>query len=217
MKKVLLATMLLGVSLAANAQQDASQTWEWSVGVLYQDSKSMSSEGGSSLDVDSAVGIGMNLGYNLTDHFSVGFDFDFLRPDYTAVLVDDAVPPEQTTIDYTLYQFNGRFKANYNFLEGPFRPFVEAGIGWSYFDSNIADGPPLVGCWWDPWWGYICDGFYNTYTETAFTYGIGAGFKYRFIGNSFLKLSVNQWWLDGVGASGNEDLTGARLEYGWSF
>jgi hypothetical protein len=80
------------------------------------------------------------------------------------------------------------------------------------------DGPTsIVGCWWHPYWGYICDGYYRTFNDTIFSYGVGAGFKYRFVGDSFLKLSVNQWWLDGVGAAGDEDLTGARLEYGWRF
>ena len=215
MKKILAASLLLCVSLAANAQ--TSGTWEWSVAGLYQDSKDMGSDGGSSLRVDSAIGIGFNIGYRLTDHFAIGFDVDFLRPDYTAILVDDTVSPAETTrIDHEMSQFNGRLKASYNFLEGPFRPFVEAGLGWSYFDSNVTDGDPIVGCWWHPYWGYICEGFYNTFSETAFTYGVGAGFRYEFVGGSFLKLSVNSWTVD-VGATGDENISAARIEYGWTF
>jgi opacity protein-like surface antigen len=218
MKKVLFAILLLGMSLTANAQRDNSGTWEWSISALYQDSKSMGSERGSSMKVDSAIGLGFNVGYYLTDHFSLGVDFDFLRPDYKATLVDDTVVPAETReINHELSQFNGRFKANYDFLSGPFRPFVEAGLGWSYFDSNVADGPPVTGCWWHPYWGYICSNYYRTFSDTVFTYGVGAGFKYRFVGNSFLKLSVNTWTLDGIGAAGDENLTGARLEYGWRF
>ena len=218
MKKTILGILLLGASFGANAQNSYAGTWEWSVGAIYQDSKSMGSDNGSSLKVDSAVGLGFNVGYYMTDHFSLGFDFDFLRPDYRAVLVDDTVVPAETIeINHEMSQFNGRFKAGFDFLDGPFRPFVEAGLGWSYLDSNVADGDPIVGCWWHPWWGYICEGFYSTFNDTVFTYGVGAGFKYRFVGDSFLKMSVNQWELDGVGAAGNESLTGARLEFGWSF
>lgn len=218
MNKILVAIVLLAFSVSAQAQRDKSRTWEWSFAGLYQESKNMGSESGSSLSVDSAVGLGFNIGYNWTDHFTVGVDLDFLRPDYTAVLVDDTViPAETTTIRHELSQFNGRLKATYNFLEGPFRPFVEAGLGWSYFDSNVADGDPIVGCWWHPYWGYICDGFYNTFDETTFTYGVGVGVKYQFVGDSFLKLSYNVWELDGVGAAGDEGITGARLEYGWNF
>lgn len=218
MKKLALVVLLLSASFAAHAQRSAAGTWEWSVAGLYQDSKNMGSESGSSLRVDGAVGLGFNISYNLTDHFSVGGDFDFLRPDYKAVLIDDTVMPVDTlNIDHKMYQFNGRLKANYNFMTGNFRPFVEAGLGWTYFDSNVIDGEPIVGCWWHPYWGYICDGFYNTFTETVFTYGVGAGFKYKLTGGSFLKFSVNQWLLDGVGAAGDEDVTAARIEYGWSF
>lgn len=218
MNKYVVAILLLALSVSANAQRDKSRTWEWSFAGLYQDSKNMGSDSGSSLRVDGAVGIGFNIGYNWTDHFTVGVDLDFLRPDYTAILVDDTVVPAETTvINHELSQFNGRLKATYNFLEGPLRPFVEAGLGWTYLDSNVADGDPIVGCWWHPYWGYICDGFYNTFDETTFTYGIGVGLKYQFVGDSFLKLSYNAWQLDGIGAAGDEDITGMRLEYGWNF
>lgn len=217
MNKVVIAILLLSVSVTANAQRDKSRTWEWSFAALYQESKSMSSTNGSSLDIDSEVGFGFNIGYNWTDHFAIGVDLDFLRPDYKATFVEDAIPPSVQVIDHEFSQFNGRIKATYNFLEGPFRPFVEAGLGWSYFDSNVADGPPIVGCWWHPYWGYICDGFYNTFTETTFTYGVGVGFKYQFAGDTFLKLNYNVWELDGVGAAGDSNLSGARLEYGWNF
>jgi opacity protein-like surface antigen len=218
MQKVLIALLLIGMSFTAHAQRDKSRTWEWSIAGLYQDSKNMDSESGSSLQVDNALGIGFNVGYNWTDHFTLGFDFDFMQPDYRAVLVDDTVQPAVTTeINHELSQFNGRLKATYNFLEGPFRPFVEAGLGWSYFDSNVADGDPIVGCWWHPYWGYICDGFYDTFDDTVFSYGAGLGLKYQFAGDSFLKLSYNSWRLDGVGAAGDENVSAARLEYGWNF
>lgn len=218
MKKRAVSILLIFVAVAANAQSDKSRTWEWSIAGLYQESKSIRGANGSSLDIDSGYGIGFNLGYNFSDHLTVGMDVDFLRPDYLAVLVDDTVVPNDTTIvDHELSQYNFRFKATYNFLEGPFRPFVEAGLGWSYFDSNIADGPPIVGCWWHPYWGYICDGFYDTFDETTFTYGAGLGFKYQFVGDSFLKLSYNVWEIDDVGNSDAANLTGARIEYGWSF
>ena len=86
MKRMLFGILLLGLSLTANAQRDYSGTWEWSISALYQDSKSMGSENGSSLKADSAIGLGFNVGYYLTDHFSLGADFDFLRPDYNAIL-----------------------------------------------------------------------------------------------------------------------------------
>ena len=103
------------------------------------------------------------------------------------------------------------------FLEGPLSPFVEAGIGWSYFDSNVADGPPVTGCWWHPWWGYICSNFYSTFSSTEFSYGAALGLRYIMRGGMTLKLSVNQYWLDVGNAGGDPELNAARLEVGWSF
>ena len=64
MRNALIAILLLSVSVTANAQRDKSQTWEWSFAALYQESKGMNSVEGSSLNVDSEVGFGFNIGYN---------------------------------------------------------------------------------------------------------------------------------------------------------
>ena len=172
MRAITAVIIFLAIPGIALAQGDRSGSWEWSFAALYQESKSMGSEGESTLDVDSALGFGFNFGYNFTNHFTLGFDLDFIKPDYRAVLVDDTVIPADTTvIDHKFSQFNGRLKGTYSFLDGPFMPFVEAGIGWTYIDSNVVDGPPITGCWWHPWWEYICSNFYNTFSETTFTYG----------------------------------------------
>jgi opacity protein-like surface antigen len=205
-------------STIALAQGNRANSWEWSFAVLYQESKSMGSTAGSSLNVDDDYGIGFNFGYNFTNHLTLGVDLDWLSPDYKAVLVDDSVSPARTTtIDHEFSQFNGRIKGTYSFLDGPFMPFVEAGIGWSYFDSNVLDGPPITGCYWHPWWGYICSNFYSTFSSTTFTYGAGLGFRYHFRGGSFLKASYNVWELDDLGNVSDSTISGARLEFGWGF
>ena len=63
-----------------------------------------------------------------------GVDLEFLEPDYVAVLVDDTGLLPDLTIDHQMSQFNGRLKGNFNLFEGPFTPFLEAGLGWSNFD-----------------------------------------------------------------------------------
>ena len=218
MRAITAVIIFFAVPGIALAQGSRSGSWEWSFAALYQESKSMGSEGGSTLDVDDALGFGFNFGYNFTNHFTLGFDLDFIKPDYRAVLVDDMVMPADTTvIDHKFSQFNGRLKGTYSFLDGPFIPFVEAGLGWTYIDSNVADGPPITGCWWHPWWGYICSNFYNTFSETSFTYGAGLGFRYHFPGGTFLKASYNVWELDGVGNISDPTITGVRVEFGWGF
>ena len=134
----------------AFAQGNRAGAWEWSFAAIYQDSAGSGAEGGSNLKLDSELGLGINFGYNFTNKLYLGADFEWLRPDFTATLIEDAPDPETRTIRHTMSQFNGRIKGTLTFLDSPLSPFVEAGIGWSYFDSNVADGPPITDCWRHP-------------------------------------------------------------------
>jgi opacity protein-like surface antigen len=212
---VVLLLALPGISLAQGSNR--ARTWEFSIGGLYQDSESASGTGGSSFDMDSALGLGFNIGYNLTTKFALGADFDFLEPDYTATLADENDPSNTLTVRHSLSQFNGRFKATLHFMEGPFSPFVEVGAGWTYFDSNVADGPPQTGCYWHPYWGYICANYYDTISETELTYGGAVGFRFDFAGGSFVKANYSIYEVDVSGAGADPQLATARVEYGWRF
>jgi len=217
MRTLLIAALALTMPALAFAQTNRANSWEWSVAAIYQDSASSGAEGGSNLKLDNEIGFGLNFGYNFTNKLALSGDFEWLRPDFTATLVEDAPTPTSTTIRHTMSQFNGRIKGTLTFLETPLSPYVEAGIGWSYFDSNVADGPPITGCWWHPWWGYICENFYSTFSSTEFSYGGALGLRYMLRGGMTLKLSVNQYWIDVGSAGGDPELNAARLEFGWSF
>lgn len=217
MRTILIAALALTMPALAFAQTNRAGSWEWSVVAVYQDSASSGAEGGSNLAVDNELGLGIGFGYNFTNKLSLGVDLEWLRPDYTATLISDASPPENSVINHTMSQFNGRIKGTLTFLETPLSPYVEAGIGWSYFDSNIADGPPITGCWWHPWWGYICENYYSTFSSTEFTYGGALGLRYMMRGGVTLKLSVNQYWIDVGNAGADPELNAARLEVGWTF
>jgi hypothetical protein len=217
MYRLLIAILIIAIPAISDAQNRA-RTWEWSIAGLYQDSKNMDGENGSSLRIDGAGGLGFNISYNLTNKFAVGVDLDWLRPDYRAELVnDEGFPIETTVIDHEFSQFNGRIKGTFNFSEGPLTPYVEGGFGWSYFDSNVADGPPLTGCYWHPYWGYICNNYYSTFTETSFSYGAGLGLRYQMRGGTFIKGSYNVWDLDSLGSADDSMITGFKVEFGWGF
>mgnify|MGYP001820383796 FL=1 len=217
MRKAFLAVALLVLPALASAQMDRTGKWEWSIAAIYQDSADSGAEGDSGLDVDGELGLGFNFTYNFSNKLSLGADFEWVRPDFTATLISDEDPPQSTTINHTLTQFNGRFKGTWNMIEGPLTPYLELGLGWSYFDSNVADGPPITGCWWHPWWGYICSNYYSTFSGTEFTYGGALGLRYDMRGGMFWKLSVNHYILDIGGAGADPELNAARLEIGWSF
>jgi len=147
MKTLAIAILVIALPCIATAQGSRADSWDISVSAIFQDSKSIGSDRGSSLDVDSEIGYGFNFAYNLSNKLSFGMDFEFLKPDYKATLVDDAGVRDDVVISHNMSQFNGRFKGTFNLMEGPFTPFFEAGLGWSYFDSNVLNGPPQTGCW----------------------------------------------------------------------
>ena len=215
MRRVSAAILLIVSPVLASAQGYGSSKWEFYVSGLYQDSESVSGGGGSGVDFDSDWGLGLTLNYKLTPKLAVGGDFEFVTPRYTAALVNDE--GETETFRHTANQFTGRLKATYEFTENDFSPYVEAGVGWTQFDSNVADGDPLIGCWWHPWWGYICNGFYDTITETNFSYGGALGIRYRVSNGSMIKLGYNTYQLDGSSAEVDPTLSAWRLEWGWEF
>jgi len=211
----LIAVLLVMLLPAVASAQGFRNQWEWSFAAIYQDSEGTGTVGGSSLDIDSDLGLGFSFNYLINERFSIGADIEWLSPDYKAVLVDDQGLP--SVIDHEFSQFNGRIKGTFNLMEGPFTPFVEAGFGWTYVDSNVADGPPMTGCWWHPWWGYICENYYDTFTETSFSYGGALGLRYQLRGGTIIKLSYNTYEIDGSGEAPDPTLSAARLEFAWGF
>ena len=209
--------LLIALPCISSAQSNRAQNWEVSVSGVFQDSKSLGGEGSSSLNIASDTGFGLNFAYNFNSKLSLGADLEFLEPKYTAVLIDENDPGNEIRVNHKLSQFNGRIKGNFNIIDGPFTPFLEAGLGWSNFDSNVLDGPPTTGCWWHPWWGYICENFYSTFSDTLFSYGAGVGLRYEFMGGSFVKASYNYWEMDGLGKSKESAFESGRIEFGWMF
>jgi opacity protein-like surface antigen len=198
----------------ASAQGFRNQ-YEWSIAAIYQNSESTGTVGGSSVDIDSDIGLGFSFNYLFNERFSLGADIEWLSPDYSATLIDDI--GGTTTINHKFSQFNGRIKGTFNMLEGPFTPYLEAGFGWTFVDSNVASGPPITGCWWHPWWGYICENYYNTFHETSFSYGGALGLRYQLRGGMILKLSYNNYEIDGSGEAPSPTLNAARFEIAWGF
>lgn len=227
--RVILVALFALAPLVVSAQSfragSGSPTWDYSIGLIYQDSLSVGGRGGSqtatpdssSLNVKSEVGYGANISYNLNEHLALGLDIDFIRPDFKAVLVSETPTVPDVVVDHRLTQWNWRLKGIWSFAEGPLVPYVDFGYSWTNVDSNVADGPPITGCWWHPWWGYICENFYSTFSSTETAWGGGVGLRYNLRDNSFLKLSFNRWELQNGGNSDDLTLESARLEYGWSF
>jgi opacity protein-like surface antigen len=218
MRKLVISALILMLPAVSMAQSgNRSQTWDWSVAGIYQNGQTMGGDGGSQLKLKNTWGLGFNIGYNFNNRFTLGADFDFLRPGFDATLADELDPNNTVSVSHTASQFNGRLKGTLNLTDGPLVPYVEAGFGWTYFDSNVADGPPQTGCWWHPWWGYICSNYYRTFSSTNTSYGGALGLRYELRGGTFIKASYNYWKMDIGGGNADPILESARIEYGWSF
>ena len=215
-RMIILATALV-FSSTALAQQDRSNMWEFGVLLNNLSSESLSGSNGSSLDVDSSTGFGLALSYNLNNHFAIGGEFTWNKPDYSAVFVPTDPMEDPETINYELDVFGVNLKAIWNIIDGPITPYVEAGLGWADIDSNIIDQPPITGCWWDPWWGYICDTFYSTYGKTQESYNYAVGLRWDMDTGMTLKASYGVLEIDTGKTTDDASLDAIRAELTWRF
>ncbi len=70
------------------------------------------------------------------------------------------------------------------------------GIGYSFIDTNIPSGRPSTGCWWDPWWGYICITVQQTKGIDEFVYELDVGGRWDFSDYGSARLSIENHWID---------------------
>lgn len=212
--------VLLSILPAANAvaqsNSDRGGTWEFGIHVFDQPSEDLTGQEGTLLDIGSDVGWGVSASYHVNDHVEVMFDFSYARPDYQAIrvlegsLIRDSIRAE---LDIYSYQFKGV----YNFVDGPFTPFVAAAAGWTTMDSNIADGPPTTGCWYDPWWGYVCDSYFSTYSKTRFSYGAAAGLRFDTRNGIGIKASYGIQEIDTSNATTDASFEALRVDLVWRY
>ena len=202
---IILATLLI-VSTSLQAQRFNQKSinddlrhnqWEAALMVVSGGGLDLSGDRGSSLDIDDAVGWGFSIGYNLSANWNFAYRMTLQKPDYTIVIVpevdegEDPVPREiQHEADHYAHQIN----ATWHWFDGPLTPYLQAGIGYGKLDSNIPSQPPTTGCWWDPWWGYICDTQWKTHESSEFTYNLGIGVRWDVNGALFVRGAYNREW-----------------------
>jgi len=203
LKRVTLILLLLLSSSAVLAQYDNPKKeraqfgsrdgrFETSVILAYQSGISEEGEGGSSLDIDGNAGWGVTFGWNWTAKLHLQYRLTSNEPKYLAVIVPDEPDALPQDIERKMSKFSHRLNASYHFMGGGFSPFVTGGIGYTKLDSNFPKGPPQVGCWWDPWWGYICFGEYNTFSTSEFTYNVGVGARWDINNAIFTRAEYNR-------------------------
>lgn len=206
----------IGALFSLSAQAERTDSWELSVQLLGSFHESSDGSNGSRVSIDPSAGIGFSGGYHFTEHFKLGAELSFMAPDYTATINVDGGSRQK--IDAEMDVFNGQIYGAWNFMEGPLTPYVRAGLGWTYIDSNIATTEVPVGvCWWDPWWGYICSGFYDTYDDTRFSYGGGLGLRYEVDRQFYVQGGLDHYEMTGDKLGSSPDFGTWRVEFGWLF
>jgi opacity protein-like surface antigen len=206
---------LLAVAPAANAQ-DREGRWEFTLGTLYQLSSTVDGEEGQSVDTDNDFGFELGAGYNFSDNLQANFGLQWAGVGYDATAIDE--DDNEIGISGTYDAFILSTNLVYHFTDKQLTPYIGAGIGWTWIDSNIPDGAPSTGCWWDPWWGYVCYTTYPTKGTDAFSYQATLGLRYTFDSDStFMKLGWTSQWMDFENASGTPRFDVITLDFGWIF
>lgn len=207
--------------VASAGPGDREGSWETRVGIIFNNSADWDFTGGTTADVKSDQSLLLGLSYHYSDNLEFGGNVNFGSTGYTADIATDGdgngAPDGSVGVRGDFDNTSLMFDATWNFIDGQFSPFISATAGWAWIDTNIADGPPQTGCWWDPWWGYVCANFQDTKSIDGLTYGFDVGARYDFSESMDVKASYGMRWVDLSKASGTPDIDGFTLTFGWKF
>ncbi len=196
--RTLIVPGILAASLSwsAQAQQTRPPGPEFGVDVVYQLSSKVTFNGGSTVDFDDDLGATLWWGYRFNEHLDLQAALDWSDVHYRATLNSAILPGLQTGVNGSVETFVPKLVLNYNFLKGPVTPFLSGGIGWAFVDTNIPNSRVEVGCWWDPWWGYICTPYQSTRSFDDFTHQLGAGLRWDFNRGYSMRFAYEKHWID---------------------
>lgn len=192
-----------------------AQTWEFYGEARFIFGKDINFQGGSSISTSDDAGFGLGFGYNFDEHWLASFEFQYNEIQYRGSIASADKPPKPTsTVTGTAQISRIGGSLTYNILPGPLTPYVTGLLGWSYVDSNIPTGPPQTGCWWDPWYGYLCSSWQPTASQNAFTYGLGVGMRWDVGHSFFMRFGYEYDWVDLSHANGTPAFSLLRLQFG---
>lgn len=176
--------------------------WEFSLQTRYTASRDYAADNGSKLSFKDSLGWGFGFGYNLSDQFNLGLAFGWRRIPYQATVVDATDPASVSTYGSEMSASSLGLSADWNILPGRFTPYVNGRLAWLLVDTNIVAGISS-GCWWDPWWGYVCGNVPTTYGENTGAYGLGVGGRFEVSESFFVRVGYEHGWtgIDGFGDS----------------
>lgn len=188
--------------------------WEFGLDAVYLGAADWSFEGGSSVSVSDDTALTLTFGYRLNSHLEVQGALDWQSAGYRATIASADVPlGASINVKGDYEAWTPRIGLNYNFLNRDITPYVTAGLGWSFIDSNIPNGQVSVGCWWDPWYGEICTSFRDTANFDVFTYQAGIGLRWDSPRGYGMRIGYEKHWLDFSKGTSAADLDQFRLGF----
>lgn len=214
---LLISCMFVAPAGAEIVIADSSRAGRWEMFLLtnWTDANKIDFKGGSELDLNKDFGWGFGFTYNLNEHIALGTQISWNSTNYDVNTFSDTGDP--VNMSGRLDSDRLHFTATYYFFDKEITPFVTGGFGMTYVDSNIQSGPTDTVCWWDPWWGYVCNTYRPTYNDTSFSYSLGAGLRMDVTKAFFLSASINNTWIELKKASGTPDLLNSRFRMGFVF
>jgi opacity protein-like surface antigen len=207
---------LLAGATTAEAQYREDR-WEFSLGTFYQLGTTIDGQEGAGLDTGNEFGLVIGGGFNFTDKLATTFDLKWAGVGYDATAMDEDSAPVDISGKYDSFTVSGNLV--YYFSDtSQLSPYIGAGIGWTWIDTNVPNGPPYTWCWWDPWLGYVCSTNYPTETLNAFSYQATLGLRYEFDNDqTFMRLGYTSLWMDFDASSGTPRFDVFVLDIGWMF
>lgn len=194
-----------------------SGRWEIMLGPQYTFERNLNLEGGTTANIDDTVGFGFQFGYNFNEHLNLGGYFSWMNPDYrTAVQPGpgnaSAAGSQTGSLDTRMFGLVGTF----HFLKSPLTPYLDSNVGGANVITDVPEGPPISGCYWDPWFGYVCGIAQPTKDGVFLSYGVGGGLRWDVTDALLLRASARQQWID-FSSSGPIGFTTFKFDIGWMF
>jgi opacity protein-like surface antigen len=201
---VLMTALLVLATLASAANAQSYQRgeltregrWDFTIQTRYTQSSHYDGQDGSYLRINSDLGWGFGFGYNISQNFNLGLLFTWRSAPYQVHSVGEDDDGNPQTIDYSTNMSTSTFgfSGEWNILKKKFTPYVNGSFGWMHINTNIPAGW-TSGCYWYPYWGYVCGPVPLTYgsNETAYTGGLGL--RYETSETVFLRGGYEWGWV----------------------
>jgi opacity protein-like surface antigen len=193
------------VAEAGDRGRNGAGSLEFNVPIVYTATTTFDSNGASATIYDQ-LNSGFGLGYNINDNFQVNGQFSWAYRNYSTE--SGTAIKSSGSLNTSSLAMN----AVYYFMEGDFTPFITAGFGSTFIDTNIPDNSGTGGgCYYDPWWGYVC--YEDTKSSSNISYGLGIGARMDVSRGFAIEGSVNRNYIDANQASTKPTFDTVRFNF----